>query len=234
VSEVRDQRAETERVERRGGKRAGAGRKKTGRCRDAPHRQRPPLDGMHPVHVVLRRTGRLSWRTRTYYDHVRRALRGMLGREDFRVCQISIQNTHLHLLVEAVDRAALTRGMQSFGIRLARQVHSDGGCGKVFEYRYHATQIRTAWHARHALAYVLNNWRRHQLDWANGRVLAQNLDVYASGISFDGWTDRRPFLIPRGYEPLPVARAETALLGFEWKRYGLIEFFETPGPLALR
>ena len=221
-----------QRIERRGGKRAGAGRKKTGRCRDAPHRKRPPLDGLHPVHVVLRRTGRVSWRARTYYDHVRRALRGMLGREDFRVCHISIQNTHLHLLVEARDRVALARGMQSFAIRFARQVHGDRGCGKVFEYRYHATQIKTAWHARHALAYVLNNWRRHRLDWtANGRVLVQNLDVYASGISFDGWTDRRPFLIPRGYEPLPVCRAQTPLLAFEWQRYGLIDFYETPGPL---
>ncbi|MEO6775436.1 MAG: transposase, partial [Kofleriaceae bacterium] len=215
-------------VERRGGKRVGAGRKKTGRCRDAPHRKRPVLERLHPVHVVLRHTGRLSWRTRTYYDHVRRALRGMLGRDDFRVCHISIQDTHLHLLVEAVDRKALARGMQSFAIRLARQVHSDGGCGKVFEYRYHATQIRTASHARHALSYVLNNWRRHRLDVENGRVLTQKLDVYGSGIGFDGWIDRRPFDIPRGYEPLPVSRAQTALLGFEWQRYGLIDFFETP------
>jgi hypothetical protein len=80
---------------------------------------------------------------------------------------------------------------------------------------------------------VLNNWRRHRLDWANGRVLVQNLDVYASGISFDGWTDRRPFLIPRGYDPLPVSRAQTALLAFDWQRYGLIDFYETPGPLPL-
>jgi hypothetical protein len=27
-------------------------------------------------------------------------------------------------------------------------------------------------------------------------------------------------------------RAESASLAFEWKRYGLIEFFETPGPLV--
>ena len=220
-------------VERRGGKRAGAGRKKTGRCRDVPHRERPPLDRRHPVQVVLRRTGRCSLRTRAYYNHVRAALRGMLPRTDFRVVQISIQDSHLHMLVEAADRKALTRGMQSFAIRLARRVHSDGGCGKVFEYRYHATQIRTAWHARSSLAYVLNNWRRHGLDCANGRLLQQKLDVYASGISFDGWSDRRPFLIPRGYEPLPVAKAQTALLAFEWKQYGLIDLFETPGPLAL-
>jgi REP element-mobilizing transposase RayT len=109
-----------------------------------------------------------AWRTRHYYDLVRRALQGTLGRRDFRIVHVSIQHTHVHLLVEAENRKALTRGMQSFAIRLARLVHRADkgriGCGKVFAYRYHATQIRTARHARHALAYVLNNWRRHRID----------------------------------------------------------------------
>jgi hypothetical protein len=30
---------------------------------------------------------------------------------------------------------------------------------------------------------------------------------------------------------LPVTRAQSALLAFEWQRYGLIDFYETPGPL---
>ena len=116
----------------------------------------------------MRMLVRVSWRDRDYYQYVRRALRGTLGRSDFQIVHVSIQDTHLHLLVEAADRKALTRGMQSFNIRLARIVHAEqGGVGKVFKYRYHATQIRTASHARHALAYVLNNWRRHWLDVEN-------------------------------------------------------------------
>ena len=35
------------------------------------------------------------------------------------------------------------------------------GAGKVFPDRYHAQIIRTPRQARHALAYVLNNWRKH-------------------------------------------------------------------------
>src|SRR5215813_2841967 len=169
-----------------GGKRPGAGRKKTGRCRDAPHRRRPSLSPHHPVHVVLRAALLATWRTREIYQLVHRALRDTLGRDDFRIVHVSIQDTHLHLLVEANDRRALTRGMQSFAIRFARHVHGRfGGCGKVFAYRYHATQIRTAYHARHALAYVLNNWRRHNIDLLD-RSKAE-LDELSSAIVFDGW-----------------------------------------------
>jgi REP element-mobilizing transposase RayT len=215
-----------------GGKRRGAGRKKTGRRKqDAPHRVRPPLSSRHPVHVVMRVQVRVSWRDRDYYKYVRRAMRGMLGRTDFQIVHVSIQDTHLHLLVEADNRKALTRGMQSFNIRLARIVHAEqGGVGKVFKYRYHATQIRTASHARHALAYVLNNWRRHYLDVENGRFLKIKLDPYSSAITFTGWQQGR-FRIPADYEPLPVAAARTALLAEDWKMYGMIDIWERPGPI---
>jgi REP element-mobilizing transposase RayT len=217
---------------KRGGKREGAGRKKSRRNHDAPHRARPELSARHPVHVVLRMVVRVSWRTRDYYRFVQRALQGTLGRGDFRIVHVSIQNNHLHLLVEATDRKALTRGMSSFTIRLARIVHdSVGGVGKVFAFRYHATQIKTARHARHALAYVLNNWRRHNLDYVNGRAVRATLDEYSSALSFDGWARGERFRVPRNYDPLAVSAPKTSLFKFDWQNYGLIQTWEKPGPL---
>ncbi len=215
-----------------GGKREGAGRKKNRRGHDAPHRARPELSARHPVHIVLRTLVRVSWRTRDYYQFVQQALLGTLGRTDFRIVHVSIQNNHLHLLVEAADRKALTHGMQSFTIRLARIVHARvGGVGKVFAFRYHATQIKTARHARHALAYVLNNWRRHNQDWENGREVRAQLDEFSSAISFDGWARGRRFRVPEGYDPLAVSTPKTSLLKFDWQNYGLIQPWEKPGPL---
>ena len=102
------------------------------------------------------------------YRQIRRVLVRYLGRDDFRIVHVSIQHNHLHLLVEAADQEALSRAMQSFAINAARAINrSMGSHGKVFAYRYHATQIRTPYHARHALAYVLNNWRRHREDCAS-------------------------------------------------------------------
>jgi len=153
-----------------------------------------------------------------------------LGRAAFRVVHVSIQRNHVHLLVEAADRRALTAGMQSFAINAARALNaSHGRTGKVFAYRYHATQIRTPWHARHALAYVLNNWRRHREDAASPRTLAAKLDPYASGIAFDGWSQRVRFARLKDYQPLPVSPPTTSLLQFDWQRFGLIDLHETPG-----
>ena len=216
----------------RGGKRAGAGRKKTGRNRDAPHRTRPELSSRHPVHVVWRVSKRfLRLRTGRTYDVIRRVLKLYLGLAEFRVVHASIQHNHLHFLVEAKDRAALTSYLQSLGGRLARAINADlGRCGKVFVYRYHATQITTARHARNAISYVLNNWRRHREDWADKRAWDAKLDPYASGVSFAGW-NRCRFKIPDGYDPLPVSAPRTSLLRDDWQRFGLIDVFEKPGPL---
>jgi len=88
------------------------------------------------------------------YRAVRRVLGRYLGHSDFRIVHISIQHNHLHLLVEAADRHVLTRRMQSFAINAARALNRahGGRLGKVFAYRYHATQIRTPRQARCALA----------------------------------------------------------------------------------
>ena len=134
--------------------------------------------------------------------------------------------------MEAADQEALSRAMQSFAINAARAINrSMGSHGKVFAHRYHATQIRTPYHARHALAYVLNNWRRHREDCASIHTLAAKLDPYASGMSFTGWAGVTSFACPEGYIPLPVSPPRTSLLQHEWKRYGLIDLYELPGPV---
>jgi putative transposase len=207
-----------------------AGRKKTGKRRGGPHRRRPELDPRRPVHVTLRSARRLPWRRREAYAVFRRVLEAYLGNPDFRVCHISIQQSHVHLLVEAANRKALSRNMQSLAIRAAYAFHADdGGCGKIFAYRYHASQIQTARYARHALAYVLNNWRRHREDFANGALVPAYLDEYSSAVSFRGWTIE--FAPHPTHAPLPVSPPETWLLRDGWKRYGPIDPHECPGPL---
>ena len=182
------------------------------------------------MHVVLRvRSMMPGLRRGPVHRALRRVLERYLARPAFRVVHISIQQTHLHLLVEATSKAALTRGMQSFAINAARAINRlDGGCGKVFPHRYHATQIATARQARHALAYVLNNWRRHREDWSGGRLVAAKLDRYSSALAFPGWTIA--FARPADDVPLPTSPPQTALLELAWKRFGAIDPMEVPGP----
>src|SRR6185295_7661255 len=93
-------------------------------------------------------------------------------RESFRIVHLSIQRTHVHLLVEADHKAALASGMQGFQISAAKHLNAaisknrpgPRRRGAVFSDRYHAEIITTPTQARHTLNYVINNWRKHQED----------------------------------------------------------------------
>src|SRR5512139_970300 len=74
----------------------------------------------------------------------------------------SIQDDHLHLLVEAHDRRALARGMKAIGTRVARAVNRVlRRAGPVLRDRYHLRVLRTPLEVRRALAYVVLNARKH-------------------------------------------------------------------------
>jgi REP element-mobilizing transposase RayT len=215
-----------------GGARVGAGRKKKPNKRDPAHRTRPTLRAYHPVHVVMRvKRGVAKLRKGRAYTAIRRCLTRCLGNGSFRVCHLSIQANHLHFLVEASDKPSLTRGMQRLNILIARELNRElGRRGKLFEFRYHATQIKSPRQARHSLAYVLNNWRRHNEDESCERAQRAMIDPYATGLSFDGWAAPR-FAVPADFTPLPVSEPQTWLLSVGWKRHGLIDPHEVPGPL---
>ena len=90
-----------------GGKRAGAGRKRApGRRRCVPHRRRARFSSARPVHVTIRMTREVSGlRTRRIYRVVRDVFCKTADQGRFRICQYSVQHNHIHLLVEASDRA---------------------------------------------------------------------------------------------------------------------------------
>jgi REP element-mobilizing transposase RayT len=127
-------------------------------------------------------------RKRDIYKALRRALVTTFSRDDFRIVHISIQGTHVHLLVEANDRMSLARGMKAFGISAAKHINAalprDASGkrrrGTVFPDRYHAQIIRNPRQARHCLAYVLNNWRKHG---ESQLVIAKDwpIDPFSSG-----------------------------------------------------
>jgi REP element-mobilizing transposase RayT len=218
---------------KRGGRRPGAGRKKLDpkAPTHAARAQLSPKDGVHVTLRCVRGVPRL--RQDSMYRAIRRVMLRYLNNDLFRIVHISIQKNHLHLIIEAANKEALSRGMQSLAINLARAINRawGRGGGKVFAYRYGAKQIRTKSYARNALSYVLNNWRRHREDFYNWNNPSKAmLDEYSSAVLFTGWTVKfgKP---PPDYEPLPVSKPRTALLVSGWKDFGLIDPTERPGPL---
>jgi hypothetical protein len=156
---------------RRGGKRKGAGRPAKGSRAGTTHAARPKIEARYPLHVVLRLVPEVgNMRRNETYKAVRDASVVAAVRERIRILHISVQATHLHLLVEAESKLALARGMQGFQVSLARNINTVLGDGvrrrrgRVFADRYHVVVIRSPRQARNTLAYILNNWRKHRED----------------------------------------------------------------------
>jgi len=160
-------------------------------------------------------------------------------KDDFRICHLSLQRTHIHMLVEADDRHALSRGLQSFQISAAKHLNrmiskdrpGPRRRGRVFSDRYYAEIITSPRQARHALSYLLNNWHKHGED-RDPRLASWTYDWFSSAWSFPDWAEEAndPFFHPPppGYEPLLVRRPATWLLSTGWKRHGLISYREVP------
>jgi hypothetical protein len=149
---------------------------------------------------------------------VRRAL-AAASRAEFRIVEYSVQNDHIHLIAEAEDGHALSGGLRGLAIRLARAVNRVlGRRGRVWDDRYHARALTTPRAVRHALVYVLGNFRKH------GHA-GTGIDPCSSAPWFVGWRASHP---PSGTGPRPVAAARTWLARVGWRRHGLIGTHEHP------
>ena len=221
---------------RRGGKRRGAGRKPKGARSGESHAARPDFKPYHPLHVVMRVAPAVgSLRRRKMYQALREATITAAMRERFRIVHVSLQRTHVHMLVEANHKAALARGVQGFLISAARNINTVLGDGKrrrrgkVFVDRYHVEVITTPTQARHTLSYVLSNWRKHGED-REGIATTWLVDPFSTGILFPDWAELQDKVlmwpIRETYDPMIVFRPRSWLLAEGWKRGG--------GPISAR
>jgi len=224
----------------RGGKRPSAGRPAKGKRSSEPHKERPFLHARYPVHVTLRTVSAVgNLRRRSVYQAIREATLTAARREDFRIVHVSIQRTHVHLIVEASNKHALATGMQGFQISAAKHLNAAISKGKpvprrrgtVFPDRYYAEIITSPTQARHTLSYVMGNWRKHQEDRV-APMSSWTIDWFSSAAMFPGWAEYgdEPFLWrgPPTYDPLVVYQPKTWLLREGWKKSGSISCREVP------
>jgi REP element-mobilizing transposase RayT len=195
---------------------------------------RPKIQSRNPLHVTLRTKREVpSLRTKGRFLRMRDALRAASDRFGMRVVHFAVLDDHLHLIVEAHDKRALSRGMQGLAIRLARAANRGERHGRVFRDRYHSVVLASPRQVRNAIAYVLLNARRH-LRRAGAVKPAQWIDPCSSGFWFDGWRGDTASLLRATVGRLdpperPVAAPRTWLLGVGWRRARLIDPSEVPG-----
>jgi REP element-mobilizing transposase RayT len=208
-----------------GGKRKGPGRKPKNAKAGMPHRQRSAKKRGDPLHITVRLADGLpSLRRGDALKLVLAALSASSDRHAMRIIHYSVQGNHLHLLVEADDRACVARGMNALLSPLARALNKLWGrSGKVFPDRYHDEVISTPTQTRNALRYVLQNGKKH------GAVPRASIDLCSSAPVFDGWKDRPSIAsIPATPVVSAVAPASTWLLTTGWHRHGLLDIDELP------
>jgi hypothetical protein len=211
-----------------GGRRSGAGRKPAPDARIL-HRSREGFGARHACHVTVKMRPEVpSLRSVRLVRELERSFSMARERGDFRLVHYALQENHAHLIVEAKGPEALGRGMKALGARIARAVNRIfRRRGPALADRYHLHVLRTPRQVRSALAYVLLNARRHASKVSRGL----RCDPASSGCWFDGWR-RRP-QVPSCQARLrspPVAEARSWLLRVGWRRHGLIDPLEVPGP----
>jgi REP element-mobilizing transposase RayT len=223
-----------------GGRRRGAGRKPKGKRPGTSHAARPEHNPRHPVHVTMRVVGSASGlRRKDTYLALREATIVTARRADFRIVHMSIQRDHIHLIVEADNRKALSKGVQGFSISAARQINKaiterggDRRTGEVIADRYHARPLTSPRAVRNTIAYCLGNWRHHGED-RTSFARTWKVDPFSSGAVYFDWKELEdsPVLwpLPPTYHPLIVFRPRTWLLQ-NWHRFHpLISVREVPG-----
>ncbi len=203
-----------------GGARRGAGRKRSGPRAKVSHDARLEHGAGHPLHLTVRLRPELpSLRRKDARNAIAGAFHAGRERFGFRLTQFSLQSNHLHLIAEAGNKQSLSRGMQGLLVRIARALNTLWKRrGSVFADRFHAHALRSPREVRTALLYVLQNARRHGIQFAS-------IDPFSSGAWFDGW--RTKLLFANGLPPI-VVPPRTWLLVEGWLRHGRIGFEESP------
>jgi putative transposase len=152
----------------RGGRRPGAGRPRLHEQPGllgpgVPHRKRQQFQACKAVHITQRvRPGVGYLRKQGPAQALLAAIRSAATGGQMRIAHYSIQGSHLHFVVEADGKTALSRGMQGLAIRIARRLNARlGRKGPVFADRYHARILSSPREVGNAIRYVVGNYRHH-------------------------------------------------------------------------
>lgn len=219
-----------------GGRRPGAGRKpRPENVGLQTHGARPRFAKHVPVHLTMRAVRsvpsmRAELVARVVVGELARASAPLGTRGGFRVLHWSVQENHVHLLAEADDATALSRGMQRLASRIAMAVNSlVGRHGRFWRERYHRRDLASPRQYRNALVYVVFNFRKHARG-AERVARARMLDGCSSAIWLDDWRDdafRQRVRAARAGPP-PVASPATWTARVGWKRFGRLDPRESP------
>ena len=199
-----------------------------------PHETRAVHDKNHPVHVTIRRVALgPSFRTQVVCAAIRGVIAGAKCK-GVRVLHYSVQENHLHLMVEGSSAADLSNQMRTLFSRIAFAVNAvSQRRGRLFRDRHHRHALKTPREVRNALVYILFNDRKHRARGASAGNAAPMVDRCSSVYWFHNWSpsDRPPEGGMLPLEDAPTSEPKTWLARWGWHRGApsrLLRFSESP------
>jgi putative transposase len=178
-----------------GGKRAHAGRKSNAAGKPMQSRlARPQFGQRFPQHVTIRMLPSVwNMRSRRCFSVLQRAL--WLGSSKdfgFKLVHFAVMGNHIHMLVEADGKEALSRGMQGLNIRIAKALNRVmGRHGQVLADHYNAKILRSPSQTLRARGYLLRNAGKHY-GLRGADPFASTVPVQLPGTYFLVTIERRP------------------------------------------
>lgn len=83
--------------------------------------------------------------------------------QKLRVVHYTLEYNHAHLVVEAQSNRVLSKGMQAFGISIAKAINKMKQVkGAVYKHRYHLRKLKTRREVKNAILYVFGNGVKHK------------------------------------------------------------------------
>src|SRR5260370_15281682 len=178
------------------------------------HLTRPKFAYRFPQHVTIRMLPSVwNLRSQRCFSVLQRAMwKGSAKELGFKLVHFAVMGNHIHMLVEAVGKEALSRGMQGLNIRIAKALNSVmGRHGQVLSDHYNATILRSPSQTLNARAYLLRNARKHY-GWQGADPFASTVPVQEPRTHFLDLIERRPaaleaYLRARDVADVPDAAA---------------------------
>jgi putative transposase len=182
-----------------GGARPGAGRPPLRKRKSIAHRARPPVSRHKPHHITVKFTrGTWNLRSQRCFRPIAGAMRLAIVRKHLRVVHFSVQHNHIHLIVEANSRTAMSSGLRVLLSRLARGLNEVmNASGSRIADRYHEHILETPSETRNALLYVIGNRGVHLVRW--GKQSSNDLDTFSSLVADDLILPPQSWLLLHGW-----------------------------------
>ncbi len=135
-----------------GGRRKGAGRKRT-IARGVDHKKREIITSSQPVHINIKMN--IPVKSETGLLALEKSIAN--SRRYFHILHYSLQWNHIHLIIEAADNKALFSGMRSFTNTFVKVM----GKGSIQKERYHLHPLKSMKETKNAFRYVIFNEVHH-------------------------------------------------------------------------